>query len=223
MARGLGHEAEQMLARSLVTERTVEVRRGLPSAVLVRASGPTALTVVGSHGHARPSGVLLGSVSQHVARHAAGPVVVVREPVNPRAERIVVGMDGSAASTHALEFACAEAASTGRPVSALYGRRPADVRRSTPQAASPGGTGGTWPLERWMSQALADVREKFPNVRLHGEAVEVAAARALADASTAAALVVVGSRGRGAFAELLLGSVAQAVLQHAQCPVAVVH
>jgi nucleotide-binding universal stress UspA family protein len=54
------------------------------------------------------------------------------------------------------------------------------------------------------------------------EAIPVHPARVLADASEHAALIVVGSRGHGEFAGLLLGSVSQSVLHHARCPVAIV-
>jgi nucleotide-binding universal stress UspA family protein len=76
--------------------------------------------------------------------------------------------------------------------------------------------------DRLLSEALAGWSEKYPDVQVIAETIRVHPARVLADASEAAALVVVGSRGRGAFAELLLGSVSQNVLQQARCPVAVV-
>ena len=69
---------------------------------------------------------------------------------------------------------------------------------------------------------MAPTRSRFRDVRLEAEAIPGHAARPLIDASEHAALVVVGSRGRGAFAGLLLGSVGQSVLDHARCPVAIV-
>jgi nucleotide-binding universal stress UspA family protein len=76
--------------------------------------------------------------------------------------------------------------------------------------------------ERLLAEAVAGVQADHPDVHLEPEAIPVVAWRALADASAAATLVVVGSRGRGAFTGMLLGSVSQQVLHHAQCPVAVV-
>lgn len=63
---------------------TEEVELGGAEA-LVEASRDAAAVVVGARGHGRVSGALVGSVSQHVARHAESPVVVVREPADPAA------------------------------------------------------------------------------------------------------------------------------------------
>jgi nucleotide-binding universal stress UspA family protein len=75
--------------------------------------------------------------------------------------------------------------------------------------------------ERLLAQAVQPFAARYPDVEVVLEAVPVHASRMLADASVHAGVVVVGSRGRGAFAELLLGSVSQSVLTHAHCPVVV--
>ena len=72
-----------------------------------------------------------------------------------------------------------------------------------------------------LEAELEPWREKYPDVRLLAEAVPGHPGHLLAVASQHAALVVVGSRGRGTLTETLLGSVSQAVLHHAHCPVAV--
>ena len=73
-----------------------------------------------------------------------------------------------------------------------------------------------------MAETLAGWREKYPDVAVTEVAVRGHPVDALVDASTRAGLVVVGSRGRGGFRGMLLGSVSQGVLRHSAGPVAVV-
>lgn len=205
-----------------IAAASVEVVTGPPVPVLLDHAGDAALLVLGSHGHGRVAEAMIGSVSQHVARHAPCPVVVVR-PASPSASRrIVVGIDGSEASAAALEFACQRAEVTGERVVALHGWRihglPVDRRGYLPAGVTVDSTA----QELMLAECVAGVQPAHPDVDLVQEAVPVAPAQALVDASATASLVVVGSRGHGAFAGLLLGSVSHEVLHRADCPVAVV-
>lgn len=208
------------LADAGVGDARVVHRRGHVVDELLRAADSASVIVVGSHGHGAAGEALLGSVSQHLARHASCPVVVVREPHDPHARRIVVGIDGSRPSTEALELACRRAEETGETVVALHAwhvRVPStDVWSSEPLAVE------TTERELLLAECVAGVSTDHPDVMVEQRAVPVSPARALVDASAEASLVVVGSRGLGFFSGLLLGSVSQAVLHRAACPVLVV-
>lgn len=207
-------------ARAVTTE--VAERAVVPALI---AAGRTASTiVVGARGHAPLYGFLIGSVSEHVARHAPCPVVVVRAPAHAGTARVVVGVDGSAGADRALGFAFEHAARTAAALVAVYG-----WRDSWTAPLAPGESHASYTVERiragsrLLERALTGWREKYPKVDVLTEAIPVHPARALADASEGAALVVVGARGRGEFAGMLLGSVGQSVLRQARCPVAIVH
>jgi nucleotide-binding universal stress UspA family protein len=227
-------EEERSLAeRVLADARTrVEPALQLTSEIVDAPAAPSLITagqhalmvVVGSCGHTAVTGLLLGSVSQHVSRYTPCPVVVVRERADPKARRIVVGVDGSPSNQPAVGFAFDNAAQYDAPLAAVHGWHDVTER------ANVGPTTSAMPTiaerikarERLISKALAGWVEKYPEVTVTREAIPVHPTRVLADASQRAALVVVGSRGRGEFAGLLLGSVSQSVLHHARCPVAVV-
>ena len=198
----------------------VAIRHGPVVPELLSAASRADMLVVGSRGHGLVTGSLTGSVSQHLARHAPCPVVVVRRPHTRDANRIVVGMDGSAESERALRFACGLA--DGQRVVAVHGYpATSTVTGSSDQVYSADNAHRIQNADRLLSEWVAGARRDFPEVDVSTEAIPVSPVRALVDCSSTATLVVTGSRGRDAFADLLLGSVSQHVLRDAHCPVAV--
>ena len=214
--------AERRLKEAGVAEGAAEVLDGLPVQVLIREAEHSEMVVVGSWGHGWVAGVLLGSVSQHLARHASGPVVVVRPRAKANARRIVVGIDGSGGSAAALEFACARAELTKEQVVAVHAWRmhdlPVDRRGNVPAEVGQDITA----RELMLAESVAGAKAAHPDVDLVQEVVPEPPVRAMIDQSRTASLLVLGSRGLGAFEGLLLGSVTQAALHQAQCPVAVI-
>ena len=138
-------------------------------------------------------------------------------------ETILVGVDGSACAQAALAFAAREAALRGaslRIVCAWETPTWVDVGVLAP---GPYVTEGYREhAEAVVRQAVARAGELAPSVPCEGQALEGHPAHVLLQAAQDATLLVVGCRGRGGFASLLLGSVSQHVVQHAPCPVAVV-
>ncbi len=134
-------------------------------------------------------------------------------------ERIVVGIDGSEGSEAALRWAVAEARLRGAMISA--------VTAWSAMLSSPGPDLLPVDLMPYEEAANATLREVLDKVPSEGVTIEVAVAvgapaDALLKASHGASLVVVGSRGRGGFAGLLLGSVSQQIAHHARCPVVII-
>lgn len=216
------------LARDIIkhgheVEGSVVVEHGLTVPVLLQQSRDCALMVVGSRGHGPVESRVLGSVSQHLAGHAACPVAVIRPAMNARARTILVGIDGSEPSRRALGYACERASLTGEDVVAVYAYR-FPVFSAPPFAILPEDIDNTVvdEAERCVAEFLAGAAGDYPDVSLRGTAVVGRPGRVLSRLSDDASLVVVGSRGRRAFAEMLLGSVAQETLRRAFCSVIVV-
>lgn len=209
------------LEKTEVASWDVAVLRGPTVPVLLSAAASAELLVVGSRGHGLLLGSLSGSVSQHVARNATCPVAVVRPLRQAGARQIVVGVDGSDSARTALRFACARATDTGESVVAVHAHRawPSAHHHTPPFHPSAGDEERS---DRLLTEATEAVREDFDDVDLTTLSVPGPPDRLLLDRSTVSSLVVVGSRGRDAFAEMLLGSVAQEVLHRSECPVVVV-
>jgi nucleotide-binding universal stress UspA family protein len=197
-----------------------------PSVLLAHTSRATAV-VVGSRGGG--AGHLLGSVSLAVARQARCPAVVVRpsgegDP-GRLGERVVLGVDGSPGSRAAAEFAFAYADLTGLPLVVLHGSWERLARGSAVLRLL-GGTEEHGPTEEerlTIAETVAGLPERFPDVEVRDAHRSTDPAKALIEASESARLVVVGGRHHGLAGSLLLRSVGTSLVEHAHCPVAVVH
>lgn len=219
----------EAVARARAVAPEVEVSHavigGEPVGVLAAQSRAAALVVVGSRGLGSLRSLLLGSVAMHLAAHGHCPVMVVRGRPDPTGP-VLLAVDGSPAGEGAVGFAFAEASLRGAGLLALH-----TWSTWTERAYHGPGDPPTVPYdvdrlrdeeERLLAEALSGHLTRYPGVTVRRRLVQDRARPALIEASESAQLVVVGARGRGGFAGLLLGSVSQAVLHHAHCPVAVV-
>jgi nucleotide-binding universal stress UspA family protein len=201
---------------------TGAIGTGNPTRGLLAAAEEAAMVVLGARGSGGFPALLVGSVSGQVAEHAACPVAVVR-PVPVGATDVVVGVDGSPEAARALELGVAEARRTGGTLIALH------AYRLPPVAAAYAPNPGFEPVthrataERALADALGDVEEGNPDVKIERRVEHGPAAKVLLDAAGNAAVLVVGARGLGGFTGLIAGSVSQQVLRHAHCPVLVAH
>ncbi|WP_169988337.1 universal stress protein [Microbispora sp. H10836] len=193
---------------------------GDPRPALVEAAADADLLVLGNHGLGGFRGLLLGSVAYGVAGRAPCDVVVVREvPSAPRPE-IVVGVDGSPACAKVLDFAFAEAALRGVGLRVVHAYRPLEAGGGF--APVPDDFDDEKVEVRMVREALAGRREHYPDVKVVEEVVRGHPVEVLRHASVGADLLVIGSRGHGQFTGLVLGSVCQAMLHYARCPMVVV-
>lgn len=204
------------------------VLQGEPAEVLCRRAGDAEFLVVGARGHGTFAALLLGSVASTCAHHSPGPVVIVpgQDPgslgQDPAATgRIVAGVDMSEGSRRALRWAVGEAAARGWTVQAVtVWRRVFDY-----------GAEGYWPVDKetekkagaGLATVIGEVAGEEPAVKIESLVVEGDPAQRLCELAENAGLLVVGCRGRGGFAGLLLGSVSSKCARHSPRPVAIVH
>lgn len=212
---------------------TAQIASGDPAGALVELSADHDLVVVGTRGRSGFAERLLGTVSSALPAHARCPVIVVpgrglKEelplPSIKPIKRVIVGIDGSAPAHGALHRAVfyskiwdAElVAVTGVPVtsgSGILSWLPAAVDHEQVLRDIASG----------LDMIVDAVEEENPGLKIRRIALDGSGAELLTEFSQAADLLVVGSRGRGGFAGLLLGSTSQAVLHHSKCPVLVVN
>ncbi|MGG7569315.1 universal stress protein [Streptomyces sirii] len=230
---GLHDLAEHIVAEAVEyaqnVEPEVEVVHTIviddPLTVLEAQSHDAELIVVGSHGLGSFAGLLVGSTAVHLAAHSRCPVLVVRGRPGPEGP-VLLAVDGSPEGEEAVSFAFAEASLREAGLLALH------VWNTWTDRAYEG-PGDPLNMvvdidrhrdeeERVLAEALSGHRARYPEVTVHQRSVRSRIRPALIEASRSAQLLVVGARGRGGFAGLLLGSVSQAVLHHSHCPVTVV-
>lgn len=137
------------------------------------------------------------------------------------AARVVVGVDGSASSLDALDWAADYAASTGAPIQLIAAWSwPNSYGWAVPL---PEGYSPSADAERVLSECRARVLGHHPGLSLTTAALEGHPAQVLVELSSGAALLVVGSRGHGQFAGMVIGSVSEHCAAHARCPVLIFH
>ncbi|MFD6397443.1 universal stress protein [Nocardia sp. NPDC060249] len=185
---------------------------GAPVTVLRDRGRSARLTVVGSRGLGALRRTLLGSVSTSLARHAESPVAVIPE-TTAQTGAVVVGVDGSPCSAEAVALAFDEASRRGAHLVAVHtwSEFYRYEARTTMQTEA----------EAVLSESLAGYAEKYPEVSVERVVAEGLPAKAILVAAATAQLIVVGSHGRRGFAGMTLGSVAQAVLHGAECPLVI--
>lgn len=209
---------------------STDLRDGGTAEILVAESASAQLVVLGSRGLGGFAGLLLGSVTLALAAHAHCPVVVMPTSTVSCAPAdhgpVVVGVDGSALSEAAVEFAFMAAAMRGAPLHAVHTWLDLDMAATwAPRLAAAPDAIDWAALKAEETQLLDDTligwRDKFPDVELRRFVERDRPQHALLRRASGAQLLVVGSRGRAALTGLGLGSVSQTLLHHATCPVAV--
>jgi nucleotide-binding universal stress UspA family protein len=204
-------------------EITTSLVYGHPAAVLQKAAKRALLTVVGSHGANRVA-IALGSVAAAVAEGCPGPVAVIHDAVTTSTGPVVVGVDGSATSRAALEYAFA--AADARKVSLIAVHCWTDPSFDGSVPAYSAGVVTVQQIQdeerALLDHELTEWVKKYPNVRVQEAVIHDRPAAGLMDYAPFAQLIVVGSRGHGGVAGMLLGSTGQALIAHGTCPVVIV-
>jgi nucleotide-binding universal stress UspA family protein len=188
--------------------------------LLLELGKTASMTVVGTRGHGLVAGLLLGSVSAAVVRHAETPVVVVR-PVQASASGVLIAADGSEDSLQLVEHAYREASYRQVPltiVHCVWDGLVAQARWANVSETDPQGT----EARLRIAESVAGMGEKFPDVETHVKVTRGAVDACLVDLSAKHELMVIGRPPRSLRVRLTLAGLAVPIAEHAHCPVLVV-
>jgi nucleotide-binding universal stress UspA family protein len=189
---------------------------------VIEASAGAQLIVVGSRGLGHVGRLLLGSVSSSLIHHAHCPVAVIPHHEEREAtdrHPVLLGIDGSVASEAATALAFDEASRRGVDLVALHAWSDVGI---PPLFINDWWYDLQTEARELLAERLAGWQEKYPDVHVDRRIECDVPAHALVAESRVAQLVIVGSRGRGGFAGMLLGSVGAAVAHASDAPVIVV-
>ncbi|WP_239121042.1 universal stress protein [Catellatospora chokoriensis] len=195
---------------------------GDPARVLCQHADKAAMVVVAHRGTSMLEDLIIGSTAAKVSADSPAPVLLVRgteHAVGP----IVVGVDGDPASRPVIETAFYEAEIRGTDCTAVH----------TWTGPVSSGPGDMLPLvydvaevkgeeQAVLGEALAGMREAYPDVTVQEMLIKGPAARTLERLSHTAQLIVIGTRARRSSANLVPGKVRRHLLHHSACPVLVV-
>jgi nucleotide-binding universal stress UspA family protein len=221
-------EAEHVIerARSLAADRCPEtwietvVGAQDPRSLLLELGTSAAMTVVGTRGHGHVAGLLLGSVSGALVRHAETPVAVVR-PRTEHGHGILVASDGSEDSVELVELAYREASLHELGLTIVHCLWDGLVSQARWIAVSETDPAGEEARLR-VAESVAGMGEKFPDVEMRVEVTRGAIDACLVDLSARHELLVIGRPQRPLLLRLTVSSLTTPVAEHAHCPVLVV-
>lgn len=193
-----------------------------PTTLILDAAADAHLVVLGSHGRGPTLTRLLGSVALRVVRHATCPVVVHRHGHPGRVrDGVLAAVEAEREASVVLEAAYRMASLRRLPlhvVHYVYDAR--SVLVGTPMVGDIGEQERAESLV--VAEAIAGLRERYPDVHTRVETLRGLPEHRLVDAAARTDLLVVGTHQRGIVGRLLAGSVSEAVLEHAACPIMVV-
>lgn len=220
-------DAQEILskAKAIADEQGVEaatlIVTGDPASVFVELSRNYNLIVIGNRGKGGLAERLLGTTSSSLPAYAYCSIVVVPYTdddgnlmhLNNTITKVAVGSDESKWGLKALEIAADFADAWGAEL---------DVISAVPNMKGSEDEGVMASFKEDLDVRIKPLEESHPNLTINKQIVPGPAVGALTKASYDHDVVVVGSRGRGGFTGLLLGSTSQGLLQHAVGPVYVV-
>lgn len=205
---------------------------GRPQDALISLSNDAQLVVVGHRGAGALRLGVLGSVAFDVSNNAACPVAVVRRSsgaLPTETSPSVVAVDGSATSLKALDLAAqwaSESNSLLRIISVWRSPTGEGVGALMAEEASEGVRDGSKGAKNAAHQIVSDAKERvlevYPGLLVESLVGSGRPSEVIVEASRGAALIVMGARGRGSLATLLLGSVSREVVEGADCAVYIV-